>query len=107
MRAQVLLFMFVSTTALANDGRNRYEGAVPTPLFHLYAPVSDDAGFRVLPGDMEGGADGDPAFRWATRHGVALVRLAARRTVTALGKSPHPMAIFDLSAENGDTPVST
>ncbi len=89
----------------ANDGRNRYEAGVPAELVHLHAPVSAQAGFRVLASDMPGGADGDPRFRWAQRPAVALTRLAARRTVEALGTSPYPLAIFDLTSENADTPI--
>ena len=95
----------LASPAHANDGRNRYEASVPTELVHLHAPVSAQAGFRVLAADMPGGADGDPAFRWATRPAVALVRLASRRTVAAFGTGPYPLAIFDLSSENGDTPI--
>lgn len=108
MRSIFLCLTLISTwpaVALANDGKNRYEGMVPSTLTHLDGPVSKAAGFRVLPGDMEGGADGDPAFRWAARHAIAAVRLAARRTVVELGESAYPLAIFDLAAENGDTPI--
>lgn len=89
----------------ANDGRNRYERGVPAELVHLHAPVSAQAGFRVLASDMPGGADGDPAFRWAQRPAVALVRLASRRTVETFGTSAYPLAIFDLTSENADTPI--
>jgi hypothetical protein len=72
---------------------------------HFPPPVGAVSGYRFLPSDMPGGADGDPAFRWAQPHAVAAVRLAAHETTTALGPGPEPMAIFDLSAENGDTPI--
>ncbi|WP_374436806.1 hypothetical protein [Inhella sp.] len=89
----------------ANDGRNRYEQGIPTQLFHLHAPVSPQAGFRVLAEDMDGGADGDPAFRWVTRPALALVRLASHRTHARLGAAPLPFPVFDLASENGDTPL--
>ncbi|WP_374568337.1 hypothetical protein [Ideonella sp.] len=103
--AALALTLALPSTSHANDGRNRYESGVPAELVHLHAPVSAQAGFRVLASDMPGGADGDPRFRWATRPAVALTRLAARRTVEALGTSPYPLAIFDLTSENADTPI--
>ncbi|MCA9523803.1 MAG: hypothetical protein KC609_22695 [Myxococcales bacterium] len=89
----------------ANDGRDRHRGSIPTTFVHLFAPLSPKAGFRVLAHDMRGGADGDPMFRWARRESVALVQVLAFRTAQTLGVGALPMAIFDLSAENGDTPV--
>lgn len=89
----------------SNDGRDRYAGATTTVFTHVDAPRSPLAGYRVLPRDMRGGADGDPAFRWARDWAVAVVKIAAFRTAKALGQSPHPLAFFDLSAENGDTPI--
>ena len=103
--AALLLALAIPLHANANDGRNRYESGVPAELVHLHAPVSAQAGFRVLASDMPGGADGDPRFRWAQRPAVALTRLAARRTVEALGTSAYPLAIFDLTSENADTPI--
>lgn len=103
--AALLLALAIPFHASANDGRNRYDSGVPAELVHLHAPVSAQAGFRVLASDMPGGADGDPRFRWATRPAVALTRLAARRTVEALGTGPYPLAIFDLTSENADTPI--
>lgn len=103
--AALLLALAIPFHASANDGRNRYETGVPAELVHLHAPVSPQAGFRVLASDMPGGADGDPRFRWATRPAVALTRLAARRTVETLGTGPYPLAIFDLTSENADTPI--
>lgn len=91
--------------ALANDGRNRYEQGIPAELVHWHAPVSAQAGYRMLAEDMAGGADGDPAFRWVNRHALALTRLASRRTVEALGQAPLPFPVFDLTAENADTPL--
>lgn len=106
LAALASLLALGAAPSLANDGRNRYEGSVPSELVHLHGPVSPQAGFRVLAADMPGGADGDPAFRWATRPAVALVRLASRRVAEALGgPGPYPLAIFDLSSENGDTPI--
>lgn len=97
--------VLAAASARANDGRDRYQQGYPNLLFHLDGPAGDDAGFRVLAGDREGGADGDPAFRWAQRHALAVVEIAARHTRQALGKGPFEMAVFDFSAENGDTPV--
>ncbi len=91
--------------AAANDGRNRYEPLVPGSLTHLHAPISQAAGFRVLASDMAGGADGDPAFRWAQRHAIALLRLSTRKVAVALGPGPYPLAVFDTCSENGDTPI--
>lgn len=91
--------------ALANDGRNRYEQGIPATVVHWHAPVSAQAGYRMLAEDMAGGADGDPAFRWVNRHALALTRLASRRTVEALGQAPLPYPVFDLTAENADTPL--
>ncbi|HEX5685558.1 MAG TPA: hypothetical protein VFY73_16175 [Ideonella sp.] len=103
--AALLVMLALPHHAVANDGRNRYDTGVPAELVHLHAPVSAQAGFRVLASDMPGGADGDPAFRWTTRPALALVRLASRRTVEALGAGPYPLAIFDLASENADTPI--
>jgi hypothetical protein len=93
------------SSARANDGRDRYQQGYPNLFYHLDGPLSDDAGYRVLPEDREGGADGDPAFRFAQRHALAVVEIAARHTRQALGQGPFEMALFDFSAENGDTPV--
>lgn len=91
--------------AHANDGRDRYQQGYPNLLEHFNDVDSKEAGLRVLAEDMQGGADGDPAFRWAQAHALALVEVAARHTQQALGASPYPMAMFDCSAENGDTPI--
>lgn len=91
--------------AWANDGRDRYQGRTPTTFVHVAAPRGPRSGYRVLPRDMRGGADGDRMFRWARREAVDLVHVLAFRTATALGVGAHPLAIFDLSAENGDTPI--
>jgi len=100
----VLLLLPVHS-ALANDGKDRHAGAYPTVYHFFDAPVSELAGYRVLEKDMEGGADGDMRFRWARDTSIALVKTAAHKTVKTLGVSEFPMAIFDLSSENGDTPV--
>lgn len=104
LRALALCFL-VASASQANDGRNRYEQGSPTELFHLHAPVSAQAGFRVLAEDMANGADGDPAFRWVTRPALALLRLASCRTHEVLGPAPFPFPVFDLASENGDTPL--
>ncbi len=89
----------------ANDGRDRYQLLYTNLFYHLDGPVAAGAGFRVLPEDMPGGADGDPSYRWAQNHAAAVVEIAAYNTVKALGPGKFNMAIFDLSSENGDTPV--
>lgn len=95
-----------ASAAYANDGVDRYQGPTCTELRAFDGPVSEAAGYRFLPRDFRGGADGDSAFRWARDVGVALVRLSARHVAQTLGAGPFPMAVFDLSSENGDTPVS-
>lgn len=90
----------------ANDGVDRYHQDRTVVFGHLYAPLSEKAGFTVLAEDMAGGADGAPSFRWARPFTLSIVRLAAWHTARTLGLSANPLAIFDLSGENGDTPVS-
>jgi hypothetical protein len=97
--------LLLTPSAFANDGRDRYRTAVPPLLYLFDEPLSMAAGYRVLPADAPGGADGQRAFRWAHPHAIALVRLAAYAVQQKLGGGRYPMAIFDLSAENGDTPV--
>jgi hypothetical protein len=97
--------VLAAATAEANDGANRYRPPVPPTLVHFPAPASPAAGYRLLAADGPDGSDGDPAFRWAAPHAVAAVRLAAHETVVALGPAAHAPAVFDLSAENADTPV--
>lgn len=103
--AALALLPLAAFAAQANDGRNRYEQGLPFELVHLQGPVAPAAGFRVVPEDEAGGADGDPAFRWVNRPAMALMRLAAHRTHAAFGLAPHPMAVFDLTSENADTPL--
>lgn len=106
MRFAAFATLLLSTLgACANDGRNRYEQGLAAELVHLQEPVAPAAGFRVVAEDMAGGADGDPAFRWLTRPALALLRLSAYRTHLTFGPAPYPMAVFDLSAENADTPL--
>jgi hypothetical protein len=100
------LILGMSGAASANDGRDRYQREVPSVFYLFPDPDGPWAGYRVLPGDMPGGADGDRAYRWAQAHAVALVRVAAYDTFKEKGGARVPMAIFDLSAENGDTPVA-
>lgn len=98
-------WLLLPRVAGANDGRDRYRLMYSNLFYHLPTPVADGAGFRVLPEDMPGGADGDPAYRWAQGHAIAVVEVAAYHTERALGPGKFEMAVFDLSAENGDTPV--
>lgn len=102
---RALVLLALPALLVANDGVDRYRKAVPNTFRLFPAPVAPEAGYQVLPRDMEGGADGDLRFRWAQPHAVALVQVAARAVAKDLGTGPHPMAIMDLSAENGDTPV--
>jgi hypothetical protein len=104
-RTIALLISLVSASAVANDGRDRYRVGYPNLFHHWHAPVAAGAGYRVLPEDMAGGADGDPAYRWAQEHAIAVVEIAAFETHRVMGPASYDMAIFDLSAENGDTPV--
>ncbi len=97
--------LIASGDARANDGRDRYAVVLPHSLVHWNRPVAAGAGFRVLPKDMPGGADGSPRFRWAQSHAIAVVQVAAYETEKSFGPGPYEMAVFDLSAENGDTPV--
>ncbi len=101
------IILFSAGTALitGNDGRDRYAGAYPNELWLFPDSPALMAGYRVLEKDGPGGADGDRTFRWAQAHAIALVRVAAYETQDKLGKCKFPMPIFDLSAENGDTPV--
>jgi hypothetical protein len=101
----VVVSVGMATPAAANDGRDRYRGHGPNLLYLFPDPVGAAAGYRVLPKDLPGGADGDRAFRWAQAPGIALVRLAAYETHSRFGAAQAPLAIFDLSAENGDTPI--
>ncbi|MFC1853467.1 hypothetical protein ACFL27_24995 [candidate division CSSED10-310 bacterium] len=87
----------------ANDGLDRYGGRYL--FYHLYQPISENAGFTVLEEDMKGGADGAPAYRWGRPEFLAIVKLIAAEVNTTQGKAQHQMPIFDLSAENGDTPI--
>jgi hypothetical protein len=91
--------------ARANDGRDRYQVGYPNLFVHLEGPAGKSAGFRTLSEDMPGGADGDTDYRWAQSHAIAVIEVAAFRTAVALGEGPNDMAVFDLSSENGDTPV--
>lgn len=101
----LMLLLGLPALLVANDGLDRYRKAVPHAFRLFPDPVAPEAGYLVLPRDMEGGADGELRFRWAQPHAVALVQVAARAVAQDLGSGPHPMAIMDLSAENGDTPT--
>jgi hypothetical protein len=110
VRLTALLLLFVSLVSvprfvLANDGLDRYERYYPSIFYHLYAPISDQAGFTVLEEDMKGGADAAPAFRWARQFALSVTKIIAHETCKEMGVSGHPMALFDFSAENGDTPI--
>ncbi|MCP4215071.1 MAG: hypothetical protein GY765_10455 [bacterium] len=105
MILSIVMLFFVQPQMKANDGRDRYAGAYANELcLFPDAPVLQ-SGYRVLSEDGPGGADGDRAFRWTRLQSIALVRIAAHETAVKLGDANYNMAIFDLSAENGDTPV--
>lgn len=99
------LVLGLSQSAQANDGRDRTQLSAAHRFELFPPPVSDESGYIVLDADGPGGADGTEMFRWARPQSVSLVRIAAFETALKLGKAKSPMAIFDLSAENGDTPV--
>lgn len=99
------LLYFFSVDSWANDGADRHRGRGPN-LFYLFPePLGPEAGYRILDKDGPGGADGKRAYRWAQPQAIALVRIAAFETYRVIGPAPFAMTIFDLSAENGDTPV--
>ena len=106
-RVLLILVLGLSSTAFANDGRDRYRGVGPNLLMLFPEPLPGELGYRFLPRDMPGGADGDPAFRWAQPRAIALVRLAADQVAKKFGPSKNgaTVAVFDCAAENGDTPV--
>lgn len=99
------LFLF-AFLAEANDGVDRYHEGKTAQFRHLYAPLSEKEGFTVLAEDMAGGADGAPDFRWARSFPITVIRLTAFETAREMGTCPYPMAIFDMTTEYGDTPVS-
>ncbi len=101
----LLVLPLLTSSAGANDGRDRYRRSQPNLLQLFPDPGLAGSGYRMLAADAPGGADGDDAFRWARPHAIALVRIAARRTYQQMGSALVPMAIFDASAENGDTPI--
>lgn len=103
--SSLVLCFWLPAAARANDGVDRHALHGPSLLQLFPDPVAPAAGYRVLAADAPGGADGDRAFRWAQPHAIALVRLAAHEAHRRLGGAVIPPAIFDLSAENGDTPV--
>ena len=92
-------------TGFANDGRDRHRGAVANQFVLFPEPISKANGYRFLDKDGPGGADGTEMFRWVRPIGATIVRLAAFETYKQVGDAPFPMAIFDLTSENGDTPV--
>ncbi len=101
--------LIVSSPILACDGRDRYaKPGSATDLYFFPAPMSEMCGYRILPPetDDDGDADNERGFHWARAHSIALIRLAAYNTVRRFGPGPYDLAIFDLSAENGDTPIS-
>ncbi|MBC7658701.1 MAG: hypothetical protein H7249_03250 [Chitinophagaceae bacterium] len=100
-----LLTAVVLPSAFANDGRDRARQSMPTQLELFAPPISEDSGYRFLEKDGPGGVDGTEMFRWVRPIGESLVRIAAFETTKTLGHAAYPMAIFDLTSENGDTPV--
>ncbi len=104
--AFTMLICLFCLSLTANDGSDRYHPDRAVVLQHLYAPVTNTEGYTVLEEDMAGGADGAPAFRWARPFTLAIIRLAAWDTANEFGVSPIPMALFDMTTEFADTPVS-
>jgi hypothetical protein len=95
----------LSSSLLGNDGRDRSKGALANAFVFFPEPISKSSGYRLLDRDGPGGADGTEMFRWVRPIGSTVVRLAAYETWRQMGEVEFPMAIFDLTSENGDTPV--
>ncbi|RYZ88531.1 MAG: hypothetical protein EOP04_09165 [Proteobacteria bacterium] len=98
-------FLFLPLSTYANDGRDRTQTSSPNRFELFPLPLGEQSGYRILDKDGTGGADGTERFRFARPQAVSLVKIAAFETYKQLGAVAAPMAIFDLSAENGDTPV--
>lgn len=101
----MLFLLFLPLQTFANDGIDRYSKPYPIPLYLFPPPIDHESGYIFLESDTPAGADGNPSFRWARRHTIAVIRVCANAVIKAMGIPRYPMAIFDLSAENGDTPV--
>lgn len=90
----------------ANDGVDRYAGPEPEPLYYVAAPPKGaPATYRVLQVDAGGNASGDPLYRWARDYALDAIALSFARVYETFGPSAHPAGVFDLSSENGDTPI--
>lgn len=98
-------FLPTARPVMANDGINVHKGDKWTLLQYFPEPSSVGMGYRVLPRDFEGGADGTPEYRWARPFSLAVIQYLAALVALELGVSPYPLAIYDICAENGDTPV--
>jgi hypothetical protein len=106
IRAWVLLVLFLAGAAHANDGVDRYAGPEPVALYHLGAPPAGaPVLYTLLAHDGPGGADGEARFRWARDYALSLVVVALSHVHDTLGPAALPPVVFDLSAENADTPV--
>jgi len=104
--ALLTLLLGLALPARANDGIDRYRGAEPCPLFLAAAPApGSPAYYRVLAADAPGGADGSAAARWMRGHAQDAVLVSLWRVHEAMGPTTYAAALFDASAENGDTPV--
>jgi len=107
--ATFLFVIFAGVNSHACDGRDRYaKNGSASDLYLFPVPVHESCGYRILPPDQEDQADADDdrGFHWARSHAIAFIRLACFRTQKRMGSSAYPLAIFDLSSENGDTPVT-
>lgn len=106
LRVLLLAGLVSAGTALANDGVDRYAGPEPGALVHVGPlPPGAPALYTLLPEDRRGGADGEARYRWARDYAVSALVVSLTRVHEVQGPAPIPPAIFDLSAENGDTPV--
>lgn len=105
--ASVLFVISVSVSGVAhgNDGIDAHKGDKGTVFEYFPEPSSKAEGYRILPHDFEGGADGKSEFRWARPFAVTVTQYLSMKVARDFGISPYPLSIFDLSAENGDTPV--
>ena len=101
----LLIVCFCFALLVANDGRDRYAKGSVTYMALFPEPACEEAGYRILPSDTGNGADGSREFHWARPWAINFLRLCAFEVRKEMGPCKLPMAVFDLCAENGDTPV--